>query len=127
MTDTLQIHDIEDSRTAGYLNISRQLGEIRTFCLADTRPQNLSPHEALQTLQYLLRNVQGVYARCLSVFSAEESGAIEAYLYRLRHTLMEAGTFDDQAFGALLDTIYRESTELRASLGIFRITIPISA
>jgi hypothetical protein len=126
MTDTFHIHDIEDTRTTGYLRLSRQLGEIRVFCLRDTRPQNLSPQEALQTLHELLENVKQVHGTFSPVFSGEDSGAIQAYLQRIAHTLMNVNTNNTQAVGKILDAVYRESTELRASLGIIRMTIPVS-
>jgi hypothetical protein len=126
MTDTFHVHDIEDTRTTGYLRLSRQLGEIRVFCLRDTRPQNLSPQEAVQTLHKLLGNVKYVHCAFSPVFSGEDSGAIQAYLQRIASKLMDVNTDNTQAVGKILDAIYRESTELRASLGIFRMTIPVS-
>lgn len=126
MTNTLCIHDIEDTRTTGYLRLSRQLGEIRAFCLPDTRPPDLSPQETLQTLHELLERVKHVHRTFLPVFSGEESGAIQAYLQQMAHTLVDRNAVNKQTFGRMLDAIYRESTELRASLGIFRITIPVS-
>ena len=126
MTTTFQIHDIADSQTAGYLRISRQLGEIRAFCLPDTRPQEISSQEAGQALQYMVAKVKGLYVDFCPVLSAEESGAIEVYLRRISQTLSTVGALNAQALSAALDAIYWESTELRASLGVFRMTIPLA-
>lgn len=126
MTDTLLIRDLEDTHTKGYLMLSQHLGQIRMLCLAGKPPKILSVADILVTMRSiaaLLNNIEEVASRFAQVFSGQERREIQDYLQHVRQATTQHLICQPETLSATLKEIYDNSTELKASLGVFRMTI----
>jgi hypothetical protein len=126
MTEQVVIRDIDDTQTDGYMLISQHLGKIRTFCLPDTLPQNLSADEAFKTIDELLQEIERAVSRFEHSFSGRDRESMKTYLQQVKYKLDHWCEHKNGKLSAMLGDIYRFSTELRVSLGVFTMIIPKS-
>ncbi len=124
MTKQVTIRDINDTQTDGYMLITRHLGKIRTFCLPDTLPQNLSADKAFKTIDALLQEIERVVLRFEHSFSGSERESIKTYVQQVKHKIDHWVEQKNGTLSAMLGEIYYCSTELRVSLGVFTMIIP---
>lgn len=123
MTEQLIVRDIEDTHTNSYMVLSQHLGEIRNFCLSGKTSPNLSPEEAFTTLNRFFQDLEHALARIDGTFSGEEKSTIRTYMQHVKHTLAQRDRQTRDTLPSVLRDIYWCSTDLRASLGVFRVTI----
>jgi hypothetical protein len=123
MTEQLIVRDIEDTHTNGYMILSQHLGKIRDFCLSGKASPNLSPEEAFTALNKCFQELEHAFSKTADVFSGEEKTTIRAYMQQVKHTLAQPDRQTRDMLPSLLRDIYWRSTDLRASLGVFRVTI----
>lgn len=126
MTEQVIIRDIDDKQTDGYMLITQHLGKIRTFCLPDTLPQNLSPDEAFKTIDELLQEIERAVSRFELSFSENERESMMAFVQQVKYKIDHWVEQKNGTLSAMLGEIYHCSTELRVSLGVFTIIIPKS-
>lgn len=123
MTEQLIVRDIEDKHTNGYMVLSQHLGKIRNFCLSGKKSPDLSPEEAFTTLNRFFQELEHVLSKIDDGFSGEEKTTIRTYMQHVKHTLAQRDRQTRDTLPSLLRDIYWHSTDLRVSLGVFRVTI----
>jgi hypothetical protein len=125
MTEQVIVRDIDNKNTEGYMKISQHLGTIRSLCLPGTQPQNLSAEEMFTKIDGLLKEIERTVSRFEQTFSVKERGSISAYVHQVKSKIKNNTKHEHDTLSTMLEEIYHCSTELRASLVVFRITIPL--
>jgi hypothetical protein len=129
MAEQVTVRDFNDTRTKGYLILSQQLGAIRSLCLQCKSPQMPSAAKAvttLQTIRALLHDFDYAAHQFAPVFSPSEQQQIHAYVQHIQQQIGPEILTDPAALTSVWKTIYDDSTELKASFGVFRVTFEIA-